>query len=76
MFLVQIELKKPIENHDFIQVSHVFQPSFGDNSAIPWSILKQDTVLERLLVVDSMTEICIWNLQNFALKLIPEVEIC
>jgi hypothetical protein len=48
-------MKKPLQNHDIIQVLHVFQPSFGDNSAISWSILKQDTVLERLLVVDSMT---------------------
>jgi hypothetical protein len=38
--------------------------------------LKQDTVLERLLVVDSMTEIWIWNLQNFVIKLVLEFEIC
>ncbi len=55
LFLVQFELKKPLQNHDFIQFLHVFQPSFGDNSAICWPILMQDTVLERLLVVDYMT---------------------
>jgi hypothetical protein len=27
-------IKNPLENHDFIQVSHVFQPSFDDISAI------------------------------------------
>jgi hypothetical protein len=36
----------------------------------------QDTVLERLLVVDYMTDIWIRNLQNFVVKLVPEVEIC
>jgi hypothetical protein len=65
-----------VQNHDFIQFLHVFQPSFGDNSAICWSIFMHDTVLERLLVVDYMTEILILNLQTFVLKLVPEVEIC
>jgi hypothetical protein len=59
LFLVQIELKKPLQNYDFIQFLHVFQPSFGDYLAICWSILMQDTVLESLLVVDYMTEIWI-----------------
>jgi hypothetical protein len=43
----------------FERETNDFQPSFGDNSAICWSILMQDTVLERLLVVDYMTEIWI-----------------
>jgi hypothetical protein len=59
LFLVQIELKKPLQNHEFIQFLHVFQPSFDDNSAICWPILMHDIVLERLLVVDYMTEIWI-----------------
>jgi hypothetical protein len=50
-------IKNPLENHAFFQVSHVFHHSFGDISAICWPILMQNTVLERLLVVDYMTEI-------------------
>jgi hypothetical protein len=49
--------KNPLENHHFFQVSHVFQPSFDDMSAICWPILMQSTVLERLFVIDYMTEI-------------------
>jgi hypothetical protein len=49
----------PLQNHDFIQLLHVFKPTFGDNSVICWSILMQDTVLKRLLVVNSMTAIWI-----------------
>jgi hypothetical protein len=48
-----------VENHDFIQVSHVFQPFLNDISAICWPIWMQNIVLERLLVVDYMTEIWI-----------------
>jgi hypothetical protein len=57
LFFVQIEFKKSVKNFDFIRFSPVFQPSFGDISAICWSILMQNSVLERLLVVDYMTEI-------------------
>jgi hypothetical protein len=52
-------VKKPLQNYDFIKFLHVFQPSFDDNSAICWSILMQNSVLERLLVVENMTEIWI-----------------
>jgi hypothetical protein len=60
----------------FERETNDFHPYFDDISAICWSILMQDTVLERLLVVDYMTEIWIRNLQNFLLKLVPELEIC
>jgi hypothetical protein len=60
----------------FERETNDFYPYFDDISAICWSILMQDTVLERLLVVDYMTEIWILNLQNFVLKLVSEVEIC
>jgi hypothetical protein len=50
-------MKNPLENHDFLRVSHVFQPFLNDISAICWPILMQNSVLERLLVVDYMTEI-------------------
>jgi hypothetical protein len=54
----------------------VFQPSFDDISAICWSILMQNCVLERLLVKDYMTEIWIGNLENFMVKLGSKNEIC
>ncbi len=50
-------IKKPLENHDLFQVSHVFQPFLNDISAICWPILMQESVLGGLLVVDYMTEI-------------------
>ncbi len=56
MFLAKIDLKKPLENHDLFEVSHVFQPFLND---ICWTILMQISVLERLLVVDHMIEILI-----------------
>jgi hypothetical protein len=52
VFIAKIELKKPLEKHDLFEVSHVFQLSFDDISAICWTILMQDTVLERSLVVE------------------------
>ncbi len=36
----------------------------------------QYTVLERLLVVDYMTEIWMWNFKNFIGKLGSKIEIC
>ncbi len=65
--------KPCFSNGFFIQFwweTDVFQHSFGK-----W-ILMQNSVLERLLVVDYMTDIWIWNLQNFVLKLVSEVENC
>jgi hypothetical protein len=59
VFLAKIDLKKPLENHDLFEVSHVFQPFLNDISAICWTILMQISVLERLLVVDHMIEIWI-----------------
>ncbi len=59
VFLAKIELEKTLEKHDLFEVSHVFQPSFDDISAICWSILMQDTILERSLDVDYMAEIWI-----------------
>jgi hypothetical protein len=65
--------QKKIGKHAKLQTNHVFltfflirfwreidvfQFSFDEILAICWSILMQDTVLERLLVVDYMTEIC------------------
>jgi hypothetical protein len=51
-----LQIKAFFLNYFFIyylfEFTHVFQPSFDDISAIGWSILMQDTVLERLLVVD------------------------
>jgi hypothetical protein len=44
---------------DFWEKSSVFQYSFDDISAICWPILTKNIVLERLLVVDYMTEIWI-----------------
>ncbi len=49
---------------------------FGFNSTICWSISMQNSVLERLLVVDYMPEIWIGNSGNFMGKLSSEVEIC
>jgi hypothetical protein len=59
VFLAKIDLKKLLENHDLFEVSHVFQLFLNDISAICWSILMQNSVLERLLVVDYMIEIWI-----------------
>jgi hypothetical protein len=50
-------MKNPLENHDFFEFLHVFQSSFDDISAICWPILMQNSVLERPIVVDFMTEI-------------------
>jgi hypothetical protein len=72
----QNRIKNPLENHDFFQVSHVFQPSFDNISAIWWPILMQNTILERLLVIDYMIEIWIWNFKNFMQKLGSKVKIC
>jgi hypothetical protein len=44
---------------DFWDKSSVFQYSFGDISAICWSILMKNSVLETSLVVDYMIEILI-----------------
>jgi hypothetical protein len=43
----------------FERETNDFHPYFDDISAICWSILMPDTVLERLLVVENMTEIWI-----------------
>jgi hypothetical protein len=59
LILAKIKFKKPLENYDLFELSHVFQPSFNDISAICWPIWMQNSVLERLLVVDYMTEIWI-----------------
>jgi hypothetical protein len=56
--------------------SSVFQHSFDDISVICWAIWMQNSVLERLLVLDYMTEIRMWNFKNFMGKLGSEVEIC
>jgi hypothetical protein len=69
-------MKNSLENHDFFEFSHVFQPSFDDISAICWPILMQNSVLETLLVVNYMTEIWMRNLKNFMVKFGSEVEIC
>ncbi len=42
---------------DFYEKYNVFQHSFDDISTICWPILMQNSVLERLLVVDYMAEI-------------------
>ncbi len=42
----------------------LFQPSFGDISAICWWILMQNSVLETSLVVDYMIEIRIRNFES------------
>ncbi len=60
-FSFKLNLKK---RYKIIQFLHVFQPSFGDNSAICWSILMQDTVLERLLVVD-LTKLTVNQIEQF-----------
>jgi hypothetical protein len=44
---------------DFWEKCSVFQYSFGDISAICWSILIKNSVLETSLVGDYMTEIWI-----------------
>ncbi len=76
MFLAKIDLKKPLENHDLFEVSHVFQPSFDEILAICWTIFMQISVLERLLVLDYKIEIWIRKFEIFMLKLGSEVEIC
>jgi hypothetical protein len=39
VFLPKIEFKKKLlEKHDLFEFSHIFQPSFADNSAICWSV--------------------------------------
>jgi hypothetical protein len=76
LYFSQKANKKPLENHDFFQVSHIFQHSLGDISDICWPILMQSTVLERLLVVDYMFEIWIWDFKNFIGKLGSKAEIC
>jgi hypothetical protein len=71
--------RKWIKTDDFVTVfftqfereTNNFHPYFDDISAICWLILMQDTVLEKFLVVENMTEIWIRNLQNFVLKLVP-----
>jgi hypothetical protein len=68
--------KKTDRNHDLFEFPHVFQQSFDDISAICWPILMQNTILERLLVVDYMPEIQMSNFKNFMEKLASEVEIC
>jgi hypothetical protein len=59
----------------FWEKSNVFQPSFKHISAICWPIWMENSVLERLLVVDYMTKVWIWNFKNFIPKLGSEVEI-
>ncbi len=61
---------------DFWEKTNVFQHSFDDISAICWSILMQNSALERLLVVDYMPGIRMWNFKNFMGKLGSEVQIC
>jgi hypothetical protein len=53
----------------------VFQPSFDDISAVCWPIWMQNSVLETSLVVNYMTEIQMWNIENFMPKFGSEVEI-
>ncbi len=60
---------KSVRKSWFFQVLHVFHPCFDDISAICWPIWMQNSVLERLLVVDYMTEIPMWNFKNFMGKL-------
>jgi hypothetical protein len=60
----------------FCEKYNVFQPSFDDISAICWPILMQSNVLERLLVVEYMTNIRMSNFKIFMEKLGSKVEIC
>jgi hypothetical protein len=68
-------MKNPLEKHDFFEFQHIFQQSFDDISAICWPILLQNTILERLLVVNLMPEIRMSNFKNFMEKLASKVEI-
>ncbi len=75
LYFSQKTNKKSVRKPWFFS-SFVFQHSFGDISVISWPILMQSTVLERLLVVDYMFEIWMWNFKNFIGKLSSKAEIC
>jgi hypothetical protein len=65
-----------LSRYEILSISHVFWSSIDDISGFSRWILKKDSFLETLLVVDYTTKMTAQNLWNLIAKFGSKVEIC